>query len=87
MKNDYPKYLFVLISISLIFFSSCFGAGDGFIKCDVENGGLLGSKKGCNLPKTAVDLPPVSKKDTEDLLFGVEMGVCIYREIVIHNGQ
>ena len=87
MKNDYPKYSFVLINISVIFFSCRFGTGDGFIKCDVENGGLLGSKKGCNLPKTAVDLPPVSKKDTEDLLFGVEMGVCIYREIVIHNGK
>ena len=39
--------------------------------CEIVNGGLLGENKGINLPGIAVNVPSLTKKDEEDLIFAI----------------
>jgi len=41
------------------------------IECEVEIGGLLGSRKGVNVPACNLDMPYLSEADKADLLFGI----------------
>lgn len=41
------------------------------IKCVVKNNGVIKSNKGVNIPNTKVNLPSITPKDKEDILFAI----------------
>ena len=45
------------------------------IICEVINGGEVSDHKGVNIPNVHLDIPYLSKRDEEDLIFGVKMDV------------
>ncbi|CAM5202431.1 Pyruvate kinase OS=Ureibacillus acetophenoni OX=614649 GN=SAMN05877842_102493 PE=3 SV=1 [Ureibacillus acetophenoni] len=47
----------------------------GLIHTIVENAGLLKNKKGVNVPGVSVNLPGITEKDAQDILFGIEQGI------------
>lgn len=73
---------------------------NGLIHSIVENSGTLKSKKGVNVPGVSVQLPGITEKDAQDILFGISQGVDFVaasfvrrasdvmeiRELLEHNG-
>ena len=45
------------------------------VVCEIVNGGMLGEKKGINLPGIPVKVPSLTEKDEEDLIFAIGQGV------------
>ena len=45
------------------------------VVCEIINGGMLGEKKGINLPGIPVKVPALTEKDEEDLIFAIGQGV------------
>lgn len=47
---------------------------DTEIHCVVINSGFLSSRKGVNVPDVYVNLPSLTERDVEDIMFGIKMG-------------
>lgn len=45
------------------------------VKCRVKNGGIVSDRKSVNVPDITLNVPFVSDKDRQDLLFGIEQDV------------
>jgi len=48
---------------------------EGKITTLIQNGGILKSRKGVNVPGVSIQLPAITEKDREDILFGIREGV------------
>lgn len=60
--------------------------GDEVI-CNVENGGELKNNKSLNFPNTSIRLPAITKKDEDDILFGIREGIDIIAASFIRKRQ
>lgn len=45
------------------------------IRTIIQNGGVLKSQKGVNVPSALIDLPAVTDRDVEDIRFGISQGI------------
>ena len=60
---------------------------DKALICEVVSGGDLGSKKGINIPNTKLKLPAITKKDREDIIFGINHGVDFIAASFVRNSE
>lgn len=58
---------------------------NGIINTIVENAGTLKTKKGVNVPGVSVQLPGITEKDAQDILFGIEQGVDFVAASFVRN--
>lgn len=57
------------------------------IICKTISGGVLGQRKGVNVPNVKVKLPAITKKDKEDIKFGIQQGVDFIAASFIRSGE
>ncbi len=72
--NDLSIGDIILVDDGLISMEVC-DKKDNKVICFVKNSGFLGENKGINLPNISINLPALSVKDKEDLVFGCKYKV------------
>ncbi len=60
---------------------------DDEVKAQIENHGILSSKKGVNFPNTVIDIDVITKKDEKDIAWGVENKVDYFAISFVQNGK
>lgn len=60
---------------------------DTDVVCRVDNGGELGERKGINLPNVAINLPAITEKDRQDIIFGIEQDIDFIAASFVRNAK
>lgn len=76
----------ILVDDGLLEFEIIRIDGDDIV-CRTVNGGVLGQRKGVNVPNVHVNLPAITEKDKQDILFGIEQGVDFIAASFIRSGD
>lgn len=75
LARDVEKGHRILIDDGLVELEVVEIIGGTDIRCLVLNGGTLKDHKGVNVPSVSINLPAITKKDIEDIKFGIENDV------------
>lgn len=65
----------VLIDDGLISLEVVESIDETDLKCIVKNGGTVKNKKGINVPNIKINLPALTERDIDDILFGIREGI------------
>ncbi|WMJ76813.1 MULTISPECIES: pyruvate kinase [unclassified Sedimentibacter] len=65
----------VLIDDGLIRLEVVEKINDTDLRCIVKNGGTVKNKKGVNVPNVKINLPALTERDIDDIMFGIENDV------------
>ena len=57
------------------------------VVCTVEAGGILGEKKGVNVPNVRVNLPNITERDIKDIIFGVSQDIDFVAASFVRNAD
>lgn len=57
------------------------------VVCEVINGGGLSNRKGVNIPSVSINLPAITEKDKEDIIFGINQGVDFIAASFVRNAD
>lgn len=71
LYKDVQKGGRILINDGLVELEVC-EIKDKDISCKVLNGGAIGNNKGINVPNVEIQLPSLTQKDVEDIVFAIE---------------
>jgi pyruvate kinase len=60
---------------------------DGYVICTARNDGILGSRKTVNVPGVRINLPSLTKRDKQNILFAIEQDVDFIAHSFVRNKQ
>ena len=75
LPNDIEKGSRILIDDGLVELEVLEIINGTDIKCEALNNGTLKNHKGVNIPNVKINLPSITQKDIDDILFGIENDV------------
>lgn len=60
---------------------------DDYLLCVAQNEGILGSRKSVNVPGVRINLPSLTERDKENILFAIEMDIDFIAHSFVRNKQ